>query len=364
MNVTSTLRIDADGEDMEYRTRTRSRPLAGPAVIAVRGPSRSGKTAVVERLIELLQDRGLNVAYVKRSHHQLDLPEKASGRVWARRPSAMVQRTDERLQLTFPPCSEDSSDVLSRVPNGMDVVLLETHTPEPYPTILSDLLEPVDDEDVIARWTLFGDAAGASMALPSILHSMPASRELDHALRAAIELHGGRGCAGLVLGTRLAMAGAARLGLAAPDRQKRLVVIAETGRCALDGIQAVTGCRLSRRNLRLLDYGKVAATFYDEWTGKAVRVSARGDLRARVRGGAEPDARHRTQREAYGTWPEADLFESRTVDMTLDHSESPGRPRERVACGACGEEVADGRHVLTESGPRCRPCAATRGMEA
>jgi formylmethanofuran dehydrogenase subunit E len=318
----------------------------------------------VEQLVEVLQSRGLSVAYVKRSHHQLDLPEKASGRVWARRPAAMVQRTAERVQLTLHPCGEEASAVLARVPDGMDVVLLETHTAEPYPTILSNLCEPAPDEEVIARWSLFGDAAGASAALPEILQSIPENRELDRALRAAIQLHGGRGCAGLVLGTRLAMAGAAKLALAVPDTQKRLVVIAETDRCALDGIQAVTGCRLSRRNLRLLDYGKVAATFYDEWTGAAVRVNVRGDLRERVGGGADTDLRHRLQRQAYGTWPDDELFALRPVEMALSQFESPGRPRQRVACGACGEEVADGRDVMTESGPRCLPCSAAVGMEA
>ncbi|WP_322818225.1 molybdopterin-guanine dinucleotide biosynthesis protein MobB, partial [Tepidiforma sp.] len=51
---------------------------AGPVVVCVRGPSRSGKTAMICGLLERLAIPGLRVAYAKRTHHELDLPEKAS----------------------------------------------------------------------------------------------------------------------------------------------------------------------------------------------------------------------------------------------------------------------------------------------
>lgn len=317
----------------------------------------------MERLVAEGQAEGWKVAWVKRTHHGLDLPEKSSGRVWASSPAAMVVHAPDRLQVTNPPCAAASNELLERVPDGMDLVLLETHAPEDFPTLLSTRMEPTADEWVIGRFELYGNQEAAAAALPVIRALMPADKRFDRFMRAALKLHGGRGCAGLVLGARLAMAGVDALGISAPDGAKRLVVVAETDRCSIDGIQAVTGCRLSKRTLRLLDYGKVAATFIDEWAGTAVRVAVRGDLRERVGSGANSDERHDLQRAAYASWPVEDLFEVRPSSYALPRFEQPGKPRRRVLCVSCGEEVSDGREIETETGARCRPCAAASAME-
>jgi formylmethanofuran dehydrogenase subunit E len=330
----------------------------GPVVACVRGPSRSGKTSLCERLIEGLQAAGKQVAYLKRTHHELDLPAKASGRIWARRPEAMVLHSVDRLQLTLPPPARGLADLLRFVPTDADVVLLETHSPEPVPTLLSRAFEPADEEDVVGRWSLETIDADAVAAREALLALVPADRTLDLALRAATRLHGGHTCAGLVLGTRLALHGAALLGLQVPDEQKRLIVTVETDRCAVDAIQAVTGCRPGRRTLRLLDHGKLAATFLDQWNGAAVRVAVRGDLRERASAGATSSDRHEVQRQAYLEMPAQELFEARPVTASVDQFDLPGPPRRRVLCIDCGEEVSDGREVATESGPRCRTCAA------
>ena len=61
---------------------------------------------------------------------------------------------------------------------------------------------------------------------------------------------------------------------AGKDR-KRLVTFVEIDRCATDAIPVVTGCRLGKRALKFKDFGKMAATFCDLTTGRAVRVAAR-----------------------------------------------------------------------------------------
>ena len=60
---------------------------------------------------------------------------------------------------------------------------------------------------------------------------------------------------------------------------KRLVVLVEIDRCATDAIQALTGVSLGKRTLKHVDYGKMAATFVDTASGRAVRVAAREDAR-------------------------------------------------------------------------------------
>ena len=330
--------------------------LTGPVTIAVRGPSHSGKTALCERLVEALNSKGLLVAWMKRTHHNVDTPGKASDRIWQRSPAVTLLRSDDRLLVTSAPGSTKPTDILAASPVAVDVVLLETHEPEPFPTVLSILLEPAEGETVIARWAFLDEIAVVAPVVAAISCLLPPDREFDFALRRAIELHGGHGCAGLVLGTRLALAGARALGVAVPDTKKRLIAIAETDRCAVDGIQAVTGCRPGKRTLRILDYGKLAATFLDEQTGAAVRVASRGDLRERV--GARGDDRHAIQRNAYATWCDDELFSISAVDFALSQFDRPGPPRSRVLCVGCGEEVSDGRHLNSENGPLCRPCGA------
>ncbi len=334
------------------------RKYPGPVVVCVRGPSRSGKTAMVERLIERFRVTGHRAAWVKRTHHLLDLPEKSSGRVWTRTPAAMVVGASDRVQVTLPPGDDDELKTLLRAcPADADIVLLETHSPEPYPTILSEVLTPAAGESVIGRWAPGADLESvASRLAPDILALLPESRELDLALRGAMSLHGGHACAGLVLGTRLALAGARAVGVPVPDQSKRLLVVAEMDRCAVDALQAVTGCRPGRRTLRILDYGKLAATFIDEQAGRAVRVAARGDLRERAGVVADPRERHEVQRAAYLRMTDDELFSVVRTVAEIGQFDRPGPPGRRVTCRGCGEEVSDGRDVSTEAGPMCRPC--------
>jgi formylmethanofuran dehydrogenase subunit E len=332
------------------------RPQIGPLVVCVRGPSGSGKTLMIEHLVRRFEDQGVRVAYLKRSHHQLDLPDKGSGRVWAGSPTAMVLRAADRLQVTVAPGGGTAEDLLRQLPDGIDLVLLETHTPEPYPTVLSEQA-PSSDDDVIARWSLPTLETDASAAAAAIAGRLPCDRGLDHAVRAAMRFHGGHACAGLVLGTRLALAGAEALGVPVPDEQKRLVVAVETDRCAVDAIQAITGCRPGRQTLRILDYGKLAGTFFDRRTERAVRVAARGDLRERAGGAVDRRAHQEIQLDTYLTMSPRELFSIDEAAFDFAQLGRPGRGR-RAVCVACREEVSDGREVQTDAGPCCRPCSA------
>src|SRR5512140_3828321 len=101
-------------------------------------------------------------------------------------------------------------------------------------------------------------------------------KTLDEFLTDAEQAHGHL-CAGQVLGVRLAMLGLEKLGIEDPrgkDR-KRLVTFVEIDRCATDAVGVVTGCRLGKRALKFRDWGKMAATFVDVETGRAIRLAAK-----------------------------------------------------------------------------------------
>jgi formylmethanofuran dehydrogenase subunit E len=99
-------------------------------------------------------------------------------------------------------------------------------------------------------------------------------KTFDEYVALAEQAHG-HICAGQILGLRLALHGLELLGIDDPlgAHRKRLVTYVEIDRCATDAIGVVTGCRLGKRALKFRDWGKMAATFCDLETGRAIRVA-------------------------------------------------------------------------------------------
>lgn len=165
-------------------------------------------------------------------------------------------------------------------------------------------------------------------------------------------------CPRQVLGVRLGLCGGALLELAVPQRDKRLLVIAETDGCAADGIAVATGCWVGRRTLRIEDLGKVAATFVDCVTGRAVRVVPRGDVRGRAKEFA-PDAHGRWQEQLFGyqRMPEDQLLTWSTVRLVTPVDVIVSQPGRRAVCTVCHEEVMNDRQVVMDGAVLCRTCA-------
>ena len=190
-------------------------------------------------------------------------------------------------------------------------------------------------------------------------------KTLDELLRDAEEAHGHL-CAGQVLGVRLAMLGLELLGLDDPrgkDR-KRLVTFVEIDRCATDAVAVVTGCRLGKRALKFRDWGKVAATFVDLQTGRAVRVSAKESSKALARQ-MHPELENKNQQQmmAYREMSNAALFNIQWVKVALPAQELPGYKGERIACEQCGEGINFQREVRQHGQLLCRSCAGERYYE-
>lgn len=183
-------------------------------------------------------------------------------------------------------------------------------------------------------------------------------KSLEEYLVLAGQSHGHM-CPGQVLGVRMAMLGLKELGIDDPVKhRKRLLTFVEIDRCATDAVSLVTGCRLGKRSLKYLDYGKVAATFVDLETKRAVRVVARDDSREKAKAMlAELGDPYRQQLEAYKVMDDADLFILHRVQVRLKPEDLPGRPRSRVVCERCGEGVNDRRERLVDGRVLCRNCA-------
>jgi formylmethanofuran dehydrogenase subunit E len=171
----------------------------------------------------------------------------------------------------------------------------------------------------------------------------------------SVRVHGHL-CPGQVLGVRMALYGLGRIGIADPkgrDR-KKLYLFVEIDRCATDALQSVTGCSLGKRSMRFMDYGKMAATFVNLETGRAVRVVAREDARERA-GDYFPgiEDEHRCQMEAYTVMGDEELFHVEEVQVELP-ANMPGTRLRRVRCRSCGEwfhTLQEGEDLL------CEPCS-------
>jgi formylmethanofuran dehydrogenase subunit E len=190
-------------------------------------------------------------------------------------------------------------------------------------------------------------------------------KNLDELLRDAEVAHGHL-CAGQVLGVRLAMLGLELLGIDDPygkDR-KRLVTFVEIDRCATDAVAVVTGCRLGKRALKFRDWGKVAATFVDLESGRAVRICARESSKALARQ-MHPEIQSKNQQQmlAYREMRTDDLFTVQWVKVTVPPEDLPGYQGPRIVCEECGEGINFQREVRQDGKTLCRACTGERYYE-
>jgi formylmethanofuran dehydrogenase subunit E len=165
------------------------------------------------------------------------------------------------------------------------------------------------------------------------------------------KFHGGI-CRGIATGTRMTMSGLRRIDISDPkgaDR-KKLMVFVEIDRCATDAIMALTGCRPGKRTMKILDYGKMAATFINLESGKSVRVVTRSNRK--ITDGDPVGMPYHN--EAL----EKEMFLICDVEVQLLPEDMPGKPLRNVICTSCGETVLDGREIKHQGESLCKPCFA------
>jgi formylmethanofuran dehydrogenase subunit E len=180
-------------------------------------------------------------------------------------------------------------------------------------------------------------------------------------LEASAAAHGHL-CPGQVVGVRMAILGCRLIGLDEPscrDQIKKLVVYVEMDRCTADAVAHVTGVKLGRRSLKFADYGIMAASFVNLESGKAFRVVSTEEARD-LAGVYAPEVsgKSRQQLAAYCRMPDSVLFRVQQVRVPLKPVDLPGPTQRKAACSRCGQVVRDGREVVHDGEPVCRPCAA------
>ena len=178
-------------------------------------------------------------------------------------------------------------------------------------------------------------------------------RSLELILRESAERHKHL-CPRQVLGARMSLLAAEILELELPRADKRLLVIAETDGCTVDGIIAATDCHVGGRTLRILDFGKVAATFIDTRTEESIRIIPTREARA-LSGDYAPHARNQWEAMllAYQMMPVEELFTVQHISLLIPLSKFMGRPAMKTVCEKCGEEIINGREVMNGASILC-----------
>lgn len=193
---------------------------------------------------------------------------------------------------------------------------------------------------------------------------VPDSQLLQALMRISAERHRHL-CPRQVLGVRIGLRGLRELDLCNCDdssryenSKKRLLTIVETDGCGLDGIAVATDCAVGRRTLRVMDFGKVAATMVDTRSKRAVRVSPTSASRDLAHTYApEAPSRWHAYLAAYQVIPDEALLNVAEVALTQTIEEIISRPGARAICIICGEEVINEREIIVNGHTLCRTCA-------
>ena len=165
-------------------------------------------------------------------------------------------------------------------------------------------------------------------------------------------------CPRQVLGVRMGLFGLRLLGKDRCSIQKQVYVIIEINGCFADGIEVATGCSLGGRTLHVENLGKVAATFIDLTFDLAFRVSVQEGVRWRAFDYVDHRLeKYDAQLEGYKCMPDDELFNVQRVKIKYPVKALLGEAKKRVVCVSCGEEVMNGKEVLSEGRTLCKSCS-------
>jgi formylmethanofuran dehydrogenase subunit E len=193
--------------------------------------------------------------------------------------------------------------------------------------------------------------------------------EFDRFLQKAAELRGHL-CLGLPLGLKMAQMGLKLLNMTEAEKKEYLVVFVENDKCPADAIQIATGCSAGSRKLKMMYYGKSAATFVDGRTGKGYRVVTKKDLTARamelgvkdniIKIGQKVEEFSKLERQilmnAFMKMTLEELLDSQAVKVTWDSPLISSRIEPTKYCSKCGEEIMGGMGVVQGDKTLCRSC--------
>ena len=163
-------------------------------------------------------------------------------------------------------------------------------------------------------------------------------------------------CPRQVIGVRMARFACSWLGVDPAVQRKQIFIYMEIGHCAADGVIAVTHASLTNGLMKLLEYGKVAATFVHLPTHRALRVRENPASRAlAVQMMPHLHSSWEAQQQAYQVMADEQLLCWDEVSL----AEPPPTilKKHAVTCAQCGDNVHEHCEVMLNGKMLCKPCA-------
>ncbi len=172
-------------------------------------------------------------------------------------------------------------------------------------------------------------------------------------LSKAVEYHGHL-CIGQILGVHLTECGLKAIGTTDP---RKIIIYVEIDRCIADTIQILSGTRLGRRTMKLVNYGKMAATFINTETWEAYRVFVSGKINEIIGNTNIGHDAEKKEIEKLLEITSEEIISIQKVSVTIPIEEMPGKPLRTVFCTKCKEKVFDGKEIASIDGPICKSCS-------
>jgi formylmethanofuran dehydrogenase subunit E len=182
----------------------------------------------------------------------------------------------------------------------------------------------------------------------------------------------GHACPGLALGYRVSLYALKMLGERASDEE--LTATVENSSCAVDAVQALTGCTFGKGNLIFRDYGKHVYTFIRRPSGEGIRISVdwispeeteeekniwerytKGDRSEEVLN--KVHSRKAKKIDTIMNAKDDELFTVTKSGMVLPEE---ARIYPSVRCAGCNEKVMEPRARLRDGKIVCIPCFEKR----
>ena len=138
-------------------------------------------------------------------------------------------------------------------------------------------------------------------------------------------------CPRQVLGVRMGLLAGRLLAIPLPQTAKRLLTIMETDGCFSDGVATATNCWVGRRTLRVVDLGKIAATFVDTQTDQAIRlIPTRNSRSLATLYAPEAQSQWESYLLGYQYIPDEQLFNQQAVQLITSSAQLISRAGARV----------------------------------
>ena len=162
-------------------------------------------------------------------------------------------------------------------------------------------------------------------------------------------------CPRQVLGVRMARLACNLLALDPALHRKVIYVYMETGHCAADGVMVVTGASPNNGLMRLVGYGKLAATFVHRKSGDAIRVCERFESREIATQMMPELSRWEAQLATYQIMPDHELF--RWESVLLKETLPSVTAKYSATCHRCGDRISDHAEMMVDGQIVCQICA-------